>query len=150
MEAAFGKFSELSEAAYQLVQAGEYDTAAEAMAALSGQYSEVAEKAFKSAQQAKSFTEAIEATKDAVSSGWMRTFELIFGNIEEATTFWTDVTNVLWETFASGAEARNEMLSGWKDLGGRDSIIEALWNLVDAIGAVITPIKKLLEIYFRQ
>lgn len=141
MEAAFGKFAELSEAAYQLVQSGQYETAADAMAALSGQYSEIAEKAFKSAQQAKSLNEAIEATKDAVSSGWMKTFEIIIGDFEEATKFWTDVTGVLWEVFASGAESRNEMLQAWKDLGGRDSMIESLWNLIDALRSIIRPIK---------
>lgn len=142
MEAAFGKFSELSEEAYRLVQAGEYDTATEAMEALSGQYSDVAEKAFKSAQQAKTFTEAIAATKDAVSTGWMKTMEIIFGNIEEATVLWTDVTNGLWDVFASGAEARNEMLQGWKDLGGRTALIEAFSNAFGALGKIITPIKE--------
>lgn len=142
MEAAFGKFSELSEEAYRLVQAGEYDTAAEAMDALSGKYSEVAEKAFKSAQQAKTFTEAIDATKDAVSTGWMKTMEIIFGNIEEATVLWTDVTDALWDVFASGAEARNEMLQGWKDLGGRTALIEAFSNAFEALGKIITPIKE--------
>lgn len=142
MEAAFGKFSELSEEAYRLVEAGQYDTASEAMEALSGQYSEVAEKAFKAAQQAKTFTEAIDATKDAVSTGWMKTMEIIFGNLEEATVLWTDVTNALWDIFASGAEARNEMLQGWKKLGGRTALIEAFSNAFEALGKIITPIKE--------
>jgi len=142
MEAAFGKFSELSEEAYKLVQSGEYDTASEAMEALSGRYSDVAEKAFKAAQQAKTFTEAIDATKDAVSTGWMKTMEIIFGNIEEATVLWTDVTNALWDVFASGAEARNEMLEGWKELGGRTALIESFSNVFEALGKIITPIKE--------
>lgn len=142
MEAAFGKFSELSEEAYRLVDAGHYNTAAEAMDALSGKYSEVAEKAFKSAQQAKTFTEAIDATKDAVSTGWMNTMEIVFGDLEEATVLWTDVTNALWDVFASGAEARNEMLQGWKDLGGRTALIDAVTNAFSALGAIITPIKE--------
>jgi len=142
MEAAFGKFSELSEEAYRLVKAGEYDTAAEAIEALSGQYSDVAEKAFKAAQQAKTFTEAIDATKDAVSTGWMKTMEIIFGDIEEATVLWTDVANALWDVFASGAEARNEMLQGWKELGGRTALIESFSNAFEALRKIITPIKE--------
>lgn len=63
MEKAFGKFAELTEAAYKAVDSGQYDTAAEAIEALSDQYDEVAVKAFKSAQEAKSFTEAVDATK---------------------------------------------------------------------------------------
>lgn len=148
MEAAFGKFSELSEEAYRLVDAGHYNTAAEAMDALSGKYSEVAEKAFKSAQQAKTFTEAIDATKDAVSTGWMNTMEIVFGDLEEATVLWTDVTNALWDVFASGAERRNEMLQAWKDLGGRDLMIESFTNAFEALGRVITPIKEAFRDFF--
>ena len=112
MEAAFGKFAELTEAAYQAVQSGEYDTASEAIAALADRYDEIGVKAFTSAQEAKSFTEAIEATKDAVSSGWMRTSEIIFGNYEEAKKTWTELCNTLWDIFASGADSRNELLEG--------------------------------------
>ena len=112
MEAAFGKFAELTDAAYKAVQSGEYDTASDAIAALADQYDEVAVKAFSSAQEAKSFTEAIEATKDAVSSGWMKTSEIIFGNYEEAKKTWTELANTLWDIFASGAESRNKLLEG--------------------------------------
>lgn len=111
MEAAFGKFSELTEAAYEAVRSGKYDTASEAIAALADEYDEISVKAFTSAQEAKSFTEAIEATKDAVSSGWMNTAELLFGNYDEAKKLWTDMANSLWDIFASGSESRNAVLA---------------------------------------
>lgn len=142
MEAAFGKFAELSEEAYKMVQAGEVDTASEAIEKLSGKYSELGEKAFKSAQEAKSFTEAIEATKDAVSSGWMKTFEILFGNYEEAKVLWTDLANTLWDVFASGAEVRNELLSEWNELGGRDNVIDSFKNIFHALSSIVTPIKE--------
>ena len=124
MEAAFGKFSELTDAAYEAVKNGEYDTASEAIAALADRYDEIAVKAFKSAQEAKTFTEAIEATKDAVSSGWMKSSEIIFGNYDEAKVLWTDLANKLWDIFASGAENRNEILesglsAGWNQFLGK-------------------------------
>lgn len=110
MEKAFSKFSELTQAAYAAVQAGEFETTSDAIAALSENYDELAVRAFTSAQEAKSFTEAIEATKDAVSSGWMRSAEIVFGNYEEAKVLWTELANVLWDIFASGAEVRNALL----------------------------------------
>lgn len=67
-------------------------------------------KAFAAAQEAKTFKEAIDSVKDAVSTGWMNTFELIFGNYEEAKVLWTDLANSLWDVFASGGEKRNAML----------------------------------------
>lgn len=70
-------------------------------------------KTFKAAQEAKTFSDAIEATKDAVSTGWMKTFELMFGDYEHARHLWTDVANGLWDIFAAGSEARNELLKDW-------------------------------------
>lgn len=67
-------------------------------------------KAFKAAQEAKTFEEAIDATKDAVSTGWMNTWEIIFGDYEHAKGLWTNVANDLWDIFASGGEARNDYL----------------------------------------
>lgn len=110
MEAGFGAFSEFSDAVYDLVSSGAVETANEGISELSGKYDELGEKAFKSAQEAKSFTEAIEATKDAVSSGWLNTFELVFGNYDEAKVLWTDMANSLWEIFAGGSESRNSIL----------------------------------------
>ena len=142
METAFGKFGEMTEKAYQMVQSGEVETASEAYAKLAEQYDGVSITAAKAAQEAKTFTEAIDATKDAVSSGWMKTFEIIFGNYEEAKVLWTDLANALWDAFASGAEARNEMLQEWKNLGGRDDLIQSFWNAWEAVGSIISPIKE--------
>ena len=114
MEQAFTNFAAMTLDAEKLVNAGEFDTAAEAIESLSGKYAEFAERAFRSAQEAKSFKEAIEATQDAVSSGWMQTFQLVFGNYNESKALWTDVTNTFWEIFASGASRRNDILEAWK------------------------------------
>lgn len=110
MEAGFGKFAEMTEKAYEMVESGVVETASEAYEQLSSQYDTVSLKAAKAAQEAKTFTEAIDATKDAVSSGWMKSFEIIFGNYEQAKELWTDLANFLWDVFASGADRRNEVL----------------------------------------
>lgn len=116
MEQAFTNFAQMTLEAEKLVNEGKFKTTAEAIESLSGKYEEFAERAFKSAQEAKSFGEAVEATKDAVSSGWMQTFKLIFGNYEEAKALWTDVTESFWDWFASGAKQRNDTFSEWKKL----------------------------------
>lgn len=114
MEKAFTNFAAMTEEAEKLVKSGEYQTAADAIEALSGNFEEFAERAFRSAQEAKSFREAIEATQDAVSSGWMQTFKIVFGNYNESKALWTDMTNTFWEIFASGASRRNTILETWK------------------------------------
>lgn len=80
---------------------------------LASDESEFGIKAFKAAQEAKTFTDAIDATKDAVSTGWMKSFELMFGDYEHARVLWTDVANGLYDIFAAGSEARNELLKDW-------------------------------------
>ena len=93
---------------------GEYITVSRAikeMEAMGYAMDTLGAKAFMRAQEATKFTEAVAATADAVSSGWMRTFELIFGNYEQAKKLWTDLANDMYDVFASGGERRNDMLS---------------------------------------
>jgi tape measure domain-containing protein len=119
MEAGFGKLAEFTMAVKNLQESNpkQYSTAAKAIEALEDKYDEVTVKAFKAAQEAKSFTEAVDATKDAVSSGWMETFDILFGNYEEAKGFWSDLADEFWDIFAGGQDARNNWLRSAFDSG---------------------------------
>lgn len=103
------KYSAYSDEIYKI--ADNFDTCSEAMANFSGKGMELGEKSFKAAQEAKSFAEAIDSVHDAVSTGWMQTFEYLFGNYEESKKMWTDLANSLWDLFASPGVARNEFLA---------------------------------------
>lgn len=121
MEKTFGKYASMMEAAYDLVQKNPGMTSSDALEQLSGQYGELAERSALAAQQAKSFSEAVDSTKDAVSSKWMAVFETIFGNKEEATDTWTELANRLYDIFVPGVEDLRERLaegldSGWHQL----------------------------------
>lgn len=117
METAFGQFAEFSEAVKKMVDANPGMLASQAIDALADKYDEVTVKAFKAAQEAKSFSEAVDATKDAVSSGWMETFDILFGNYEEAKGFWSDLAEEFWNMFAGGAAGRNNWLKSAFDSG---------------------------------
>lgn len=117
METAFGKFAEFSEAVKKMVDANPGMLASQAIDVLADKYDEVTVKAFKAAQEAKSFSEAVDATKDAVSSGWMETFDILFGNYEEAKGFWSDLAEEFWNIFAGGAAGRNNWLKSAFDSG---------------------------------
>ena len=109
---------------------------------LSADAMELGNKAFKAGQEAKTFGEAIDAVKDAVSTGWMNTFELIFGNYEQAKKLWTGLANTMWDVFASGGDRRNETLRLWKE---RNSLIEAFVNLLNV---VIGPLNAVREAWY--
>ena len=117
-------------------------TASQAISELGDKVDSFGLKAFKAAQEARTWGDAVDSVKDAVSTGWMSTFELIFGNQEEATQLWTDLANAMYDVFAGGAEARNEMLKEWKESGGRDDLIQSFWNIWDAVSKVTSSIKE--------
>ena len=121
MEKTFAKYASMMEAAYELTQKNPGMTSSEALEQLKGQYGELAGRAALAAQQATSFAQAIDSTKDAASSKWMGVFETIFGNKEEATDTWTELANRLYDIFVPPIEALNERLkdglnSGWNKL----------------------------------
>lgn len=120
----------------------------EAIKSLGYTFDEFSLKAFESAQKARTFGDAIESVKDAVSTGWMKTFELIFGNADEATDLWTELANRMYDVFAGGAEIRNEILESWKDAGGRTDLIDSIWNIWDAVESVVIPIKEAFDNIF--
>lgn len=101
---------------------------------------ELSLSAFKAAQQATTFTDVINATKDAVSTGWMKTFEYIFGNYQEAVKLFSDLCEVFWDLFASGSEARNEMLRLWKAVGGRETLLNGIYKAFSNIKMVLDTI----------
>ena len=120
-------------------------TSSEALEQLKGQYGELAERAALAAQQATSFGQAIDSTKDAVSSKWMSVFETIFGNKEEATDTWTELANRLYDIFVPPIEALNDRMkegldSGWQQM--RDAF-------GDQADAYTTVLEKLAQVGIR-
>lgn len=99
-------------------------------------------ESFKAAQETKTFQEAIDYVKESVSSGWMRTFEYLFGNYEEAKEFFSNMSEWLYDIFVASGDARNGLLMLWKDDGGRDKFIEGLYQVMDNISTLITTIKE--------
>lgn len=146
MEKTFEKYASMMEAAYEMTQKNKGITSSEALEKLSGQYGELAERAALAAQQATSFGQAIDSTKDAVSSSWMKVFETFFGNKEEATETWTELSDRLYDIFVPSIDGLNERLkdglnSGWAQLQGRlgdqaDAYSYTLQQVALASGAV--------------
>jgi len=127
-----------------------YDTASEAMAVLRADFDDTAVKAFESAQQCKTFTDVIEAIKDAVSSSWMRSIELIKGDVDSATEMWTDFYDVLYSIISPLTEFREALIETWADLGGRDILLTALSRAWQNLGRVMDAVKQALHDVFPE
>ena len=112
------------------------------LAKYSDETSELGKKAFAAAQDVKTFSQLMDTLQEAVGSGWATTWEIIFGDFEEAKKLWTSVSNIVGGFIDSQSDARNSLLQEWKDMGGRVALIEAFKNAFKGFKEIIVPIKE--------
>ena len=101
---------------------------------------ELAKTAQSAATDVKTFTQLVDTTKEAIGSGWTQTFEILIGDFEEAKELWSQVGQVLSTAVNDSATARNEMLQSWKDMGGRQTLINGFSNAFTALGKVLSTV----------
>lgn len=80
---------------------------------------EIGKRATEAATQVTTFTKLLDTLKEAVGSGWAQTFEIIFGDFNEARELWTGINDALGSMIGTLADARNTFFSeglssGWK------------------------------------
>ena len=73
---------------------------------------EIGKRANKAATEFRTFSAMMDSMKDAAGTAWSKTFELIFGDVKQATELWTDVGNVIGGFLDKINNARNELLEG--------------------------------------
>lgn len=100
------------------------------------------QKAFDSAQDVKTFSQLMDTLKEATGSGWTQTFEILFGDLEEAKVLWTSIYKVVGGFIDRTSQARNEMLQGWRDLGGQKDLVDSVKNAFAALGSVVKPVSE--------
>ena len=93
-------------------------------------------KAYKAAQEAKTFKDAIESVKDAASTKWMNIWEKIFGDYGTAKGVWTDFANYLYDLLVGWLDGINDALKEWVTQGGRDVLMEAFGFLGEALMSI--------------
>jgi len=93
------------------------------------------------ATQVRTLSGLIDTTKEAIGSGWSASFRIVFGNFKEATKLFTGISQAVGNMVSKSAKARNELLQGWKDLGGRTLLIESLKTTIKNLGKILKPIK---------
>lgn len=105
-------------------------------------------KNFKAAQEARTFADAIDATKDAASSQWEGILEDIFGDYNEAVALWSGLADVLNDVFVGPLYNLRDLMDEWKQLGGRDDVIRAFVAVLNDLNHIIQPIKQAFQSVF--
>ena len=92
------------------------------------------------ATKVRTFTQLIDTMQEAVGSGWAQTFELLLGDFDQASEMFTKINDTVSPIIDSMSDSRNELLSGWAELGGRDTLLVGLTDAFGALGDIIKPI----------
>lgn len=101
-----------------------------------------AETAKAAATEVKTLSQVFDVARESIGSGWAKTFQLVFGDFEEAKKTFTELSNFINTFIGKNADARNAVLQEWKDLGGREKLIEGLKNVFAALSQVLGSVSK--------
>lgn len=111
-------------------------------------YLRLGKTAVDSATKVRTLSQLFDTLKESVTSGWATTWEIIFGNFEEATELFTHINDVVSGFFNTMSDARNTMLLTWKDLGGREKLIDNLSMAFRALQRIVEPVIKAFQEIF--
>lgn len=126
------------------------DVLTRALAKYTDEQTELGKKAFTAATEIKTFTQMMDTLKESVGSGWATSFEIIFGDYNEAIELWTGIADKVSVWIESVSKWRNKVLDAWVRYGGKDALQESLTNLIDAINKLTKPIKDAFNLVFRN
>lgn len=98
---------------------------------------DLGKRAFSAAQDIKTFSQMMDTLKEAVGSGWATTFEIMFGDFEEAKKLWTEVGGAISSVIDDISTARNDLLRGGLATGMKQVTAAGIQNF-DALKEAIT------------
>lgn len=109
----------------------------------------IGEEAEKAATQVRTFQKMWDAMTESVQSGWADTMQFVFGDMLEATEFWSTINDKIGAVLDSSAKKRNDILREWRGMSydeetgewkkiegavdGREDLIQAIYGTIDAL-----------------
>jgi tape measure domain-containing protein len=103
---------------------------------------DIGKRATAAASDIKTFSQMLDTLKESAGSGWAETWELVFGDFNEAKKLWTGLGNFFGGIIQRSSDARNAVLKTFIDVGGKKSLVAGLTNVFTALGNILTPIKE--------
>ena len=124
-------------------------------------FNEFAVDAYLAAREARNFTDVMNTLKDVVSTGWSTTFEYLFGKLESATKFFTELAEgPLADVIYKIGEYRNAILGYWNSVGtasegsGAKMFQDTILNIAEALGVLFKTFLQILpgfdELYKKE
>ena len=100
------------------------------------------------ATKIKTMSQLTQALKEEVATAWAAVFKTIFGDFNQAEDLFSGLHNVLENAFTAPVYSLNELLTAWKDLGGRQAVIDGIVNGFNALKSILAPIKDAFQEIF--
>lgn len=94
------------------------------------------------ATEVKTLTQLMGTLKEAAGSGWAKSFSIVFGEFDEAKELFTNLSDSIGGFIKKTSDARNALLQGWKDLGGRQVLIDTLGKAFGVIAPILDRLGK--------
>lgn len=124
-------------------------------------FGEIAVDAYLAAREARSLTDVFNTLKDVVSTGWATSFEYMFGKLEQAKTFFTQLAEVgLADIVYKIGEYRNALLGYWGALDAKGNssggvvLQQTILNINDALATLLKTFLQVLpgfdELYGKE
>ena len=118
----------------------------------------IGEEAEKAATQVRTFQKMWDAMTEAVQSGWADSMQYIFGDMLEATDFWTTINDKIGSVLDAAAEKRNNLLREWRGMSfneetqewekvegavdGREDLVQGIYGTIDALKSLGSAFRK--------
>jgi len=124
------------------------DVLTKTLAKYQDESTDLGKSAYAAAQDLKTFTQMVDTLKEAMQSGWAQSWQLIFGDFEEAKRLWTTVGNALNGLIGQIDSFRNKTLEIANALGMRENLLQSFMNIMTAFGQVLYSIKEAADAAF--
>lgn len=101
---------------------------------------EMARTAVDSATKVKTATQLMDTLREASQSGWSKSWQIMVGNLDEAKELYTGISDEIGGIINSQSDYRNNLLQMFKDIGGREVLLESFKNIWLAFKQYLMPI----------
>lgn len=101
---------------------------------------DIGKKAFDAAQKVNTFSKLMDTLKESLQSGWSRVWELVVGDLEQATALWTSISNAVGKFIDKRFGPLIKMLDDWNKQHGRADTLRAIKDILKSIGELLKPI----------
>lgn len=94
-------------------------------------------QAAEAATEVRTFTAFMSTLKESLGSGWSKIFTSLFGNLNQATKFWTGLSQAIGGNITKFFDWLSAALKTWRAMGGFEKTLQGFKNLLAPIGAIL-------------